>query len=110
MLNQFKKGAEVMMLSAKLMRNRIASLKRANKAASARRQQKKKRLQHQGVLTKRASEDILTQRKANKKRTREKRQRGEQSGVSRQALARCKKCRETGHNSRMYGKETVATS
>jgi hypothetical protein len=59
MLNQFKKGAEVIMLSAKLIRNRIASLKRANKAASARRQRKKKRLQHQGVLTKGAGEDIL---------------------------------------------------
>jgi hypothetical protein len=110
MLDQFKKGAEVIMLSAKLMRDRIASLKRANKAASARRQRKKKRLQHQGVLTKRAGEDILAQRKANKKRTRKKRQRGEQSGVSRQALARCKKCRETRHNSRTCGKETVATS
>jgi hypothetical protein len=110
MLDQFKKGAEVMMLSAELMRDRIASLERANKAASARRQRKKKRLQHQGVLTKRAGEDILTQREANEKRTREKRQRGEQSGVSRQALARCKKCRETGHNSRTCGKETVATS
>jgi hypothetical protein len=92
------------------MRNQIASLKRANKAASARKQQKKKRLQHQGVLTKRASKDILTQRKANKKRTRKKRQREEQSGVSRQALARCKKCRETGHNSHTCRKETVATS
>jgi hypothetical protein len=35
-----------MMLLAKLMRNQIASLKKANKAASTRRQQKKKRLQH----------------------------------------------------------------
>jgi hypothetical protein len=48
------------MLLAKLIRNQITSLKRANKAASARRQQKKKRLQYQEVLTKRASKDILT--------------------------------------------------
>ena len=47
------------MLSAKLMRDRIVSLKRANKAASTRRQRKKKQLQKQGVLTKGAREDIL---------------------------------------------------
>ncbi len=59
MLSQLKKGAEVMMLLAELMRDRIASLERANEAASARRQRKKKRLQKRGVLTKGASEDIL---------------------------------------------------
>ena len=52
------------MLSAKLMRNWIVSLKRANEAALTRRQRKKKQLQKQGVLTKGAGEDILTQRKA----------------------------------------------
>jgi hypothetical protein len=48
-----------MMLSAELMRDRIASLERANEAASARRQRKKKRIQHQGVLTKGAGEDLV---------------------------------------------------
>jgi hypothetical protein len=48
-----------MMLSAELMRDRIASLERANEAASARRQRKRKRIQKQGVLTKGAREDIL---------------------------------------------------
>ena len=43
-INQLKKGAEVMMLSAELMRDRITSLERANKAASKRKQRKKKRL------------------------------------------------------------------
>jgi hypothetical protein len=99
-INQLKKGAEVMMLSAELMRDRIASLERANEAASTRRQRKKKRLQKQGVLTKGAGEDILAQREANQQITREERQGGERSGLSRQALARCKRCRETGHNSR----------
>ena len=40
-IDQLKKGAEVMMLLAELMRDRIASLERANKAASARKQRKK---------------------------------------------------------------------
>ncbi|KAI1512151.1 DDE superfamily endonuclease [Pyrenophora tritici-repentis] len=40
-IDQLKKGAEVMMLSAELMRDRIASLEKANEAASARKHRKK---------------------------------------------------------------------
>ena len=58
-INQLKKGAKVMMLSAELMRDRIASLEKANEAATKRRQRKKKRIQKQGVLTKGAREDLL---------------------------------------------------
>jgi hypothetical protein len=43
-INQLKKGAEVVMLSAELMRDRIASLEKANEAVSARKQGKKKRI------------------------------------------------------------------
>jgi hypothetical protein len=105
-INQLKKGAEVMMLSAELMRDRITSLERANEAASARKQRKKKRIQRRGVLTKGAGEDILAQREADQQIAREQRQGGEQSGVSRQALARCTRCRETGHNSRTCKKNS----
>ena len=50
----------MIILSAKLMKERIASLKKANKAALKRRERKKKRIQKQGVLIKGAREDILT--------------------------------------------------
>jgi hypothetical protein len=43
-IDQLKKGAEVMMLLAELMRDRIASLEKANEAALKRKQRKKKRL------------------------------------------------------------------
>jgi cytochrome c1 len=99
-----------MMLSAELMRDWITSLEQANKTASARRQRKKKRIQYQGVLTKGAGEDIIAQREAEQQVTREERQRGEQSGLSRQALARCSKCRDTGHNARTCKKEPLATA
>jgi hypothetical protein len=98
------------MLSAELMRDRIAGLERANEAASACRQRKKKRIQHQGVLTKGAGEDLVTQYKADQQTAREERQEGAQLGVSRQALARCTRCRERGHNSRTCKKETLATA
>ena len=88
------------MLSAELMRDRIASLEKANKAASARKQRKKNRIQKQGTLTKGEGEDIIAQKEADLQIEREQRQGGERSGLSRQALARCRRCRETGHNSR----------
>ncbi|KAJ8113221.1 hypothetical protein OPT61_g4601 [Boeremia exigua] len=72
-IDQLKKGAEVMALSAELMKERIASLERANEAASKRRERKKKRIQKQGVLTKGAREDILAQRKADQQLAREER-------------------------------------
>jgi hypothetical protein len=98
------------MLSAKLMRDRITSLKRANNAATKRRQRKKKRIQRQGTLTKGEGEDIIAQKEADQQIEREQRQGREQSGLSRRALARCKRCRETGHNSRTCKKDTLDTA
>ena len=49
----------MMIFLAKLIKERIASLERANKAALQRRERKKKRIQKQEVLTKGAREDIL---------------------------------------------------
>jgi hypothetical protein len=98
------------MLLAKLMRDRIISLKRANEAACARKQRKKKRIQKRGVLTKGAGEDLLAQREAEQQIAHEERRGGERPGVSRQALARCKRCRETGHNSRTCKKDTIETT
>jgi hypothetical protein len=109
-INQLKKGAEVMMLSAELMRDRIASLEKANEAASARKQRKKKRLQKREVLIKGEGEDILAQREADQQIARKERQEGERSGLSRQAQARCSRCKETGHNSRTCKKNTLDTA
>ncbi|KAI1676077.1 hypothetical protein KJE20_14334 [Pyrenophora tritici-repentis] len=58
-----------MMLSPELMRDRIASLKKANEAATKRRQRKKKRIQKFGVLTKGAGEDLLAQHEADQQIT-----------------------------------------
>jgi len=109
-ISQLKKGAEVIMLSAELMRDRITSLERANEAATKRRQRKKKRIQKQGTLTIGEGEDILAQREADQQIEREQRQGGGRSGLSRQALARCKRCRETGHNSRTCKKDILDTA
>ena len=47
------------MLSAKLIRDQITSLKKANKAALEQKKRKKKRIQKRGVLTKGARENII---------------------------------------------------
>jgi hypothetical protein len=99
-----------MILSAEVMKERIASLEKANEAVSKRRERKKKRIKKRGVLTKGAGEDVLAQREADQQIPREERQGGERLSLSRQALARCKRCKETGHNSRTCKKETVATA
>jgi hypothetical protein len=109
-IGQLKKGAEVMMLSAELMRGWIVSLEKANEAASACKQRKKKRIQYRGALTKGEGEDILAQKEADQQIEREQRQGGEQSGRSHQALARCTRCREPGHNSRTCKKDTLDTA
>jgi hypothetical protein len=109
-IGQLKKGAEVMVLSAELMRNWIVSLETANEAASARKQHKKKRIQYCGALTKGEGEDILAQKEADQQIEREQCQGGEQSDRSRQALACCTRCRELGHNSRTCKKDTLDTA
>jgi len=98
------------MLAAELMRDRITSLERANEAATKRRQRKKKRIQRQGILTKGEGEDLLAQKEATQQIEREQRQDGERSGLSRQALSRCTRCREAGHNSHTCKKDTSDTA
>ena len=95
------------MLLAELMRDRITSLEKADDVATKRRQRKRKRIQKRGVLTMGEGEDLLAQREADQQIAHEERQRGERSGVSRQALARCSRCRETGHNARTCKKDTL---
>jgi hypothetical protein len=109
-ISQLKKRAEVIILLAKLIRDRITSLERANKAASKQRQRKKKRIQQRGVVTKGDGEDIPAQKEAEQQIERKQCQGREQSCLSRQALARCKRCRETGHNSRTCKKDTSDTT
>jgi hypothetical protein len=97
-LETLRKGAEKIAYRAALMGDRIASLERANQAATTRRARKKKRIQKQGTLTKEEGEDVIAQKEVEQQIEGEARQGRTRSGASRQALARCTKCRETGHN------------
>jgi hypothetical protein len=81
-INQLKKRAGIMMLSAELMRDRISSLEKDNDATSKRKQRKRKRIQRDGVLTKGAGEDILVQKEAEQRIAHERRQDGGQPGLT----------------------------
>ena len=107
-IDQLKKGAEIIVHSAALMRDRIASLERANEAATTRRQLKRKRIQKQGTLTKAEGEEIIAQKDVEQQLEGETRQGKARSGASRQASARCRRCRETGHNSRTCQKDAIS--
>jgi hypothetical protein len=50
-LEKFAKGAEIMAHQMVLMRNQVAELQAANKAATRRKSHKRKRVQKEGTLT-----------------------------------------------------------
>ena len=106
-LNQLERGSSRAMHQIALMRERILSLERANEAATARKKRKKKRIQKQGTLSKAEGEDIIAQKAVEQQLERETRQGKARSGVSRQASARCTRCREPGHNSRTCKKASI---
>ena len=99
-----------MLYLAVLLKGRIISLEKVNKAAVQRKQRKKKRIQKRGTLTKVEGEEVIAQKDAERQVESERRQDAARSGVSRQAIARYTRCRETGHNLRTCKKDTVDTA
>jgi len=97
-IQRLTKSAEKMMHQAELLRDEVAALQRSNEAATKRRSRKKKRIQKQGSLTIAAGVELIAQQEAAQKGGGKKPQEAGGSGVSRQALARCTRCREPGHN------------
>jgi len=82
------------------MRSEVSSLRKAIETATKRRQYSRKRIKKRKTLTKGEGEEIIAQRNATEQQESQRREEAAQSGVNRQATARCKGCREPGHNSR----------
>jgi uncharacterized protein YaiL (DUF2058 family) len=83
-----------------LLRDRVSDLEKANEAATKRKQRKRKRIQKRGTLTIAEGEEIIAQKDVDEQLEGETRQGKARAGLSRQAKARCTRCREIGHNSR----------
>jgi hypothetical protein len=98
-----------MVHEAVLLREEVKSLQAANEAATNRRSRKKKRIQKRGTLTMAEGTDIIARRDALEQVEAESRQEAVQSGGSRQGKARCRLCREPGHNARTCKKGATTT-
>lgn len=61
-IDQLERGGAVMLHTAALLKSRVASLERANEAATARKQRKKKRIQKRGTLSKAEGDNIIAQK------------------------------------------------
>ncbi|KAF1922649.1 uncharacterized protein M421DRAFT_410079, partial [Didymella exigua CBS 183.55] len=79
-----------------LIKARVQELKEQLAVITKRKSRKRKQIQHSGTLEYGPAASRIE---------REQCQDREQLGLSRQALARCKRCRETGHNSRTCKKD-----
>ncbi len=100
----------MMVHSMVLLRDQVSTLQKANETANKRKTRKRRRIQEQGTLTQEAGEAIVAQQNAEQQVEQERCQDAAQLGVSRQAVARCKLCREPGHNMRTCKKDRVATA
>lgn len=99
-MNQLNKGASAMAHRIALLEGEVKSLKKANYAATQRRQRSRKRIQLQGTLTKAQAADIIAQKGVDEQLNEETREGESRVSGSRQARARCRRCRGQGHNSR----------
>jgi hypothetical protein len=95
---------------AALLENRVSNLKKALKATTERKGRKRTRIQKHGSLTILEGREKAAQKAATQQLEDERRQDAAQSGVSRQATARCSRCKKPGHNSRTCKKDTVDTT
>jgi hypothetical protein len=95
-LNQLTKGAEMMVHSATLLQEQVATLQKANEAISRRKARKRRRLQNGGTLTIATGVD-LGQQSNNRQDREEMSQNGAESATAPRSQRRCGYCRQQGH-------------
>lgn len=107
MLEQFQKGAELMLHSQALLAARVVGLEKANKAASERKARRRKRIQSRGDLSMAEASDLLAQADVEAQLEGERRDSRGRAGAGSTRRRRCKSCNEVGHNSRTCRKDVV---
>jgi hypothetical protein len=105
MVQQFQKGAEMMVHTQVLMAAEIVRLRAANKAASERKARKRKRIQLGGTLSQQEAEEIIAVQEVVVQAEAERCEERVQAGGSSKGIRRCKTCREVGHNKRTCKKD-----
>ena len=107
MVQQFKKGAEIMVHSQVLLAARIANLEAANNAASERKKRRRKRIQKGGTLSQAEAEEIIALQEVEVQFERERREEKQQAGVSNRGIPHCRGCGKAGHNKRTCKKDAI---
>ncbi|KAF2745975.1 hypothetical protein M011DRAFT_404980, partial [Sporormia fimetaria CBS 119925] len=96
MVEQLRKGTEIILHSQTLLAARVVQLEASNKAASERKSRKKRRIQNGGDLSKQEAEELIAQLDVEG----EMRESRARTSVGKQRKSHCRRCGETGHNSR----------
>jgi hypothetical protein len=110
MVNQLRKGTEMIPHSQTLLAARVLQLEASNRAASERKSRKRKRIQKGGDLSKEQAEDLTTQIDVGAQIDGETREGRVRPGEGMQRKRHCKRCGETGHNSRTCEKDVTKVS
>lgn len=101
-LEQLSKGAAMMAHTLVLMKDQVAQLQSANKAATRRRAYKRQRVQRDGALTVSEGARLTVLREFGARGNGEREGRRAHADGGEPSQRRCKQCGETGHNLRTF--------
>ena len=94
------KGAQSIIHSVALLKDRVETLEKANHALSKRRRAKRTRIHQGGSLTVQDAQDLLDQKSADEQVQQEMRYHGGPGRGAPGRERRCGTCGKTGHNAR----------
>jgi hypothetical protein len=109
-LERLIKGAMQIMHKYVLLKERVAALEKINEDLTKREGRGRERIQKRGTFKVVKGARKTAQKAATRYVVGERRQGAAQSGVNRQAVGRCSRCKKPGHNSRTCKKDTVDIS
>ena len=101
-INQFTKGAKVMMHKVALLHTKVSTLYKANKALSKHRRAKRIYIQHRGILTIQDIEELQVQQDVGRQEIQGIYQSSGQVRDRFRKLQCCSICRQPGHTARTY--------
>jgi hypothetical protein len=99
-LEKLSKGAERIAHSLVLMRDQVAELQAANKAATRRKSHKRKHVQREGTLTVKEGQRLTALKESSARGDRKKAKKRVRTKGGEPYQRRCGRCNKTGHNAR----------
>jgi hypothetical protein len=109
-VDQLQRGTAMLLHGQTLLAARVLQLEASNKAASERKSRKRKRIQEDGDLSKEEAEDLVAQCDVRAQIEGESREGRARTDAGKRGKGHCRRCRETGHNSRTCKKDVVDVS